>query len=608
MSLLRRLWPAVVLVSFAVALSVGVPHAAATQPFPDTSPATLDSQHFRVYYNRDDTNYAKAYITQEKAGEVLGMAERAYALYTSWGLATPSPQSLPPDSKSLIPISVDDFCMPAISYANGVIRGPGPAPVVPDPAFDIDPNIPGPDQIGSVSWCRWTAMMNPGTPLNPMPPGDGEIHLDATTGLGYHTIANKVFELFEWRADNQLAADTLSGVDSSNAHWLQEGTAEWAAFRAEDFLTATKDSFGENSDRTADCVGTECGNTDFDRAGYPSWVLFEYLTQRFGSSYQDPAPVKSIVTNLGASASGAAAVQAYLGATTLEKFFNDFATARLTGNFAPATIKGFLPQTQASIPTGLVTATMPAAYVAVNHLGVRYVAIQHGDLSNVRAPCYSATLALTVTIPSDNGGSPIISTPYFYANTTTATAQSFSVSGSTASISVPWNTCAGSPDAYVSLPNDSWNPAYDGREFKVVATQTVNLSSPASPSSPAPGTTFIGPVVAAPTTDPAPTLTIHAPELLRVNARDRLLRFIVFSSGSGKLRATLGSVQLGDAGLRAGNNDVRWKLPASLVTSLRRTAANNLLSLTSLSPSGTAGTTTTRHVVIIAAKKKTKKH
>src|SRR5207302_631722 len=83
----------------------------------------------------------------------------------------------------------DDFCMPAISYANGVIRGPGPAPVVPDPAFDIDPNIPGPDQIGSVSWCRWTAMMNSGTPLNPMPPGDGEIHLDATTGLGYHPTA-----------------------------------------------------------------------------------------------------------------------------------------------------------------------------------------------------------------------------------------------------------------------------------------------------------------------------------------------------------------------------------------------------------------------------------
>src|SRR5437588_1605046 len=121
MRVFRRLWPAFVLVSFAAALSLGVPRAEATQPFPDTGPAWLDSQHFRVYYNRDDANYAKAYITQEKAGEVLGMAERAYALYSSWSLATPSPQSLPPDGASLIPISVDDFCLPAITYANGVL-------------------------------------------------------------------------------------------------------------------------------------------------------------------------------------------------------------------------------------------------------------------------------------------------------------------------------------------------------------------------------------------------------------------------------------------------------------------------------------------------------
>jgi hypothetical protein len=181
------------------------------------------------------------------------------------------------------------------------------------------------------------------------------------------------------------------------------------------------------------------------------------------------------------------------------------------------------------------------------------------------------------------------------------------VSGSTASISVPWNTCAGSPDAYLALPNDSWSPAFDGREFKIVATQTVDLGTPASPTSPQPGTTFVGPVVAAPTTDPAPTLTVHAPELLRVSARDRVLRFIIYSSGSGKVRATIGSAQLGDVAVRAGNNDVRWRLPASLITALRRTTGNNLLSLTSVSPSGMIGTTTTRHVVIVATKKP-KKH
>jgi hypothetical protein len=438
---------------------------------------------------------------------------------------------------------------------------------------------------------------------------EGEIHLDATTGLGYHTIAHKVFELFEWATAPKLWDDTSSGVDSSQAHWLQEGAAEWAAFRAEDYLTATKDDLGENPDRAADCVGAECGNTELDRAGYPGWLMFEYLTERYGSNDEDPAPVSAVVNDLNSNATGAAAVNAYLGtkSSSLSSFFNNFSTARLSGNFAPSTIEGFLPQTQAGIPTGLVTATLPAAYVAVNHLGVRFVAVQHGDPSNVRAPCYAATLALTVTIPSDNGGLPIISTPYFDLNTSAASPQALTVSGATASISVPWNTCAGSPDAYLSLPNDSWNPAYDGREFKIVATQTVDLSAPASPTSPQPGTVFAGPVVAAPTTDPAPTLTLYAPELLRVSARDRVLRFIIYSTGSGKVRATIGSVQLGDAALRAGNNDVRWKLPLSLITTLRRTTANNLLALTSVSPSGMVGGTTTRHVVIVGAKKK-KKH
>ena len=89
-----------------------------------------------------------------------------------------------------------------------------------------------------------------------------------------------------------------------------------------------------------------------------------------------------------------------------------------------------------------------------------------------------------------------------------------------------------------------------------------------------------------------------------MRSRDRVLRVIVFSSGSGKLKATLGSVVLGTVGLRAGNNDVRWTLPASLVTALRRTSSDNLLSLTSLSPSGTTGATITRHVVIVVAKKR----
>ena len=102
-------------------------------------------------------------------------------------------------------------------------------------------------------------------------------------------------------------------------------------------------------------------------------------------------------------------------------------------------------------------------------------------------------------------------------------------------------------------------------------------------------------------------LSVYGPELLRVNAATRVLRFIVYSSGSGKLRATLGSVNLGAASLRAGNNDVRWVLPASLVSAVRTTSGNNVLSLTSLSPSGVAGATLTRHVTIVRSKPAPKK-
>ena len=54
-------------------------------------------------------------------------------------------------------------------------------------------------------------------------------------------------------------------------------------------------------------------------------------------------------------------------------------------------------------------------------------------------------------------------------------------------------------------------------------------------------------------------------------SKTRLLRFIVFSSGDGTLKATLGSTWLGSAGLHAGNNDMRYVLPTRLLKSLRKT-------------------------------------
>jgi hypothetical protein len=111
-------------------------------------------------------------------------------------------------------------------------------------------------------------------------------------------------------------------------------------------------------------------------------------------------------------------------------------------------------------------------------------------------------------------------------------------------------------------------------------------------------------VVATPTTDPAPDLTLHAPELIRVSSKTRLLRFIVFSNGDGALKATLGGTWLGSAGLHAGNNDVRFVLPATMLKSLRKTnTPANVLTLTSFSPGGTQGSTVTRRVAVQVPKK-----
>ena len=115
---------------------------------------------------------------------------------------------------------------------------------------------------------RWDA-------ITPVAPGADEVHLNAATGLGYHVIAHEVFHLFARR-----------GRPPVGRPWLQEGLAEWAAVRAD----GAAGGLELNPDRTMDCVGSECGDSEFDRNGYPGWMLFEYLAERFGD-----AKVKSVL-------------------------------------------------------------------------------------------------------------------------------------------------------------------------------------------------------------------------------------------------------------------------------------------------------------------------
>ena len=543
---------------------VFVPAAAAVDSFPTSGVTTMTSDHFVIHFSRvdDSTDCPTVSITQETAGDILGWAERAYSYYTSWGYSAPVLDN--PDGDPYVDIAVDEFDKPAptcITYGN------------------ISPSVPV-DSEGTLK--RWDAFVNP-----VLPSGAGEIHLQATgrKGISYHAVAKEVFQLFALKAD--ASADA----------WLRDATAEWAATHTEGALGGVE----TNPDRTIDCVGAECGDTDFDRNG--GWMIFQYLAEHYGNTSVpdgDPAIVKAVWGQAAANpgALGTTDLAAVLpSGVTLAKFFNDFATARLTGNFKFEPLAGVLPSAYDEVPVPESSATIPTSKVAVNHLAARYLTFKHGTGTG---PCFEASLTLNVAIPAG-----VESAPAYYANTLGATAQPLTISGSTASITVPWNTCADSPDAYLSLPNATLG--LDGREFVVTGSVSVDRTKPSTPSPPPPGTKVIGNVIPAPTSDPAPALRVYAPEVLRVSSKNRLLRFAVFSSGDGKLQAVLGSANLGTATLRSGNNDVRFVLPQVLFKGLRTKSASNLLQLTSMSLGGTKGATVTRRVLVQTPKPPKKK-
>jgi hypothetical protein len=536
---LRPTLAALALVLLAGALTAFVPRASA---FPINPVVTLSSAHFMIHYNGDDQgSTCTNFLTQEQVGDLLANFERAYVLYHStMGYPTPAD-----DGDGKVDVSVDDFTNVCVPYGT------------------IPPSTPLP-------YDRWVAIVAP----NGVQPGSDDIHLNTTTGLTFHVIAHELFHLME---------DAIApGTDL----WLREGTAEWAAVRAD--LAAYGDE--ANPDRSVDCVGAECGKTDFDKDGHPGWMLFEYLAERYGD-----AKVRAVWDQAAISGPGTPGTT-ILGAVlpiSLGTFFNDYTSARLTGSFTSPVLAGTLPATYATLDVPETSAAVQGVEVSVNHLAVRYLALSHGTSTG---PCYQASLTINVAIPAG-----VQSTPTYYANTKGASAQALSVSGSTATITVPWNTCTGSPNAYLSLPNDSLG--LDGRQFTVSGSVTVDKTRPATAGEPPPGAHVTGPVVSAPTSNPAPLLRVYAPEVLRVSAKTRLLRLAVFSSGDGKLQALLGSINLGTATLRTGNNDVRFVLPRQLFNSLRTKSASNVLQLTSMSPSGSKGASFTRRVLVQTAKK-----
>lgn len=557
-SLMRRLVPLLVAIVAAGALAGAAP-ASRDCIVGAPSDHTLCTQHFAVYYFTDLTSSgspAPDYATETQAGDVAAWAEQAYAAYLSMGYTAPL---VGPDG--YIDIYVNDLSGPPAveSFWDWSGLGPGPS----SGFFEIAT----PTQLATFA------------SANNITPDQEE----------QQEIALNVFHMF------QLAVWT----PTTNADmWLANGAATWAAFHSSPF--APTEAMG-NPDIALDCSDSlggghrMCDPKLYDDAGFARWAFFEMLATKYGNDF-----LKGVFANDAANQPSTTALSNWLASkgTTLAATYTDFVNRFMSGTIGPAALASLRPPSYVSVATGATAVSAPkiVAFVPANHLAARYVTFKRGDGDGSHA-CYAATLTVKMSIPAGTS-----SQPYFYSNAPGSAPQALTISGSDASITVPWDTCDwGSVSGWVSVPNAS--TSVDGAGFTISYTMTVDMTTPATSSVPSP-TSIWGTNVPVPTTDVTPTIDVFGPEVLRLSAADPTIRLIVDSSGPGFLTASLGSFVLGSGELRAGNNDLRFAVPKSMLSAIRRSSsAANLLTLTPVSLAGAAGPAVTRQVVVTAVPK-----
>jgi hypothetical protein len=377
--------------------------------------------------------------------------------------------------------------------------------------------------------------------------------------------------------------------------WMLESTAEWAGLATTGYTQFGTTGFLEQTlgapDMSLDCTSAACG-TSYETAGYTRWEFFQYLTERYGvgivrdvfargAALADPALTGSNLLDSTLATKG----------TTLSSVYNDFSFAQVAGNSQVAELKGLPPIAHKTISTGSNSLALPVLAVPVNHLATRYLRLARGDGES--GTCYAATLSLTVGLPAGVG-----SRPSFYWKALGSAPLPLTINGGTASITVPWDTCAGGQDGYLALPNSSLT--LDAQVFTVSGALNVDKKTIVSTLGP-PLPIYTGPMAAA-VGAIAPAIRVYGAQLVRVPSGTRKVRLIVFSGGPGKLRAAVGSTVLGTYALRPGNNDIRFTLPVRTLQALRSTAkasaSSKLLTLTSLSTAGTTGKSVTRRLVV----------
>lgn len=497
-------------------------------------PETLTTPHFQIHFTGDPL--AAGPITHQKAGNLAGNLERAYSTVVSdWGY--PAPLN---DGDGLIDVYIADLT---------------PIEVL---------GLAFPETGAAQTW--------------------GYLHMDDGATNLPSVAMHEFFHLVQY------------GIWAYMDPYLLEASAEWAGFRFIGFPLAV--DLGEPEpvplldtvglpDMSLTCGGDACGTTDYERMGYSRWHFFEYLTERFGGSTVNDLFQQGKTVNDPALLGGDLLAQMLSAkGVSLADVFHDWTVANMTGTYTATGLKGIKPPAYSTTLTGNSSGTLATQKIPVNHLAARYVAFRRGTGTSDGA-CYAATLNVSVTVPSGLGSRPV-----FNWTAAGSPAIPLALSGTTASLSVPWDTCSWADAGLVSLPNPS--VAVDAALFTVSGSITVDKQTLAT-STPPPAGAYTGPTVPSPNGEEPPSIAVYGPETLRVSKKKRVVRIVVFSSGSGKLNAQLGSLSLGTRALRTGNNDLRFTLPRSVTRSL---AATSRLTFTSVATNGTRGATVTRKLVL----------
>ena len=527
---LSRTCGLITLVGFVCAFSAS-PAAARNFPYLDE---TMTSTHFAIHYTAslDDTDSDPTTtntFAQQSAGDLLVLAEKAYAGLTALGYAPPVD-----DGDGRIDVFVKDLVDPMFGFAT-------------------------PDNPASAQSSGW-------------------IVLDPEFATSVHPITHELYHLAQF------------AIWTGSQTWLTEAAAEWSGLRLAEYPAYGLSLF-DAPGVSLDCYGPTCGASGYEQGGYNRWVFVEYLVERFGTGFVEE--VFERARDLPSTGAPLVPLDAALTArgTSVSGVFFDFARQQMTGGYTVAGLQGRQPAPAASVFTGITSATLDPKSIVVNHLAARYVAFKPAlESTVVSTPCYAATMNVTVTVPAGIGGTPVW---YWDGPGGAATELALVGSTATLSVpwytcSTSYRGLLMLPNTSLATDGQEFVVA---ASLSVDRSRLTPVPAAAVTTKP-PAIAIQGGVVPAPDSTLAPEIKLHGPGLLNVTPSSRRVTLVVYSSDTGEVEISVGGVSLGTYHVRAGYNKVRVTVPKAQLRRApggRIRPGRLQLVVTAISPSGGRG-------------------